>query len=475
MKRRSDIMKIKKISSMNLFNPDNVVSSSEIYSRKNELVMEDGVLKEVKAFDEKGLFSKKIFGNLNADEEFSCECGKYVGKFYEGTVCDKCGAEVKAIQANIDRVGWIDLKENYIIKFISYSLLEKVIGRDNLKNIVHLPNKITMQGDIDEAEVELVRATSPAHKYWHIGLQKFRENYKEILDYYHELSGRKESKIYEFLEDKDDVFTNKIPVISIVLRPAMRTADGLKLDELNNVYINILKNVEILDDGINLTDIIRDITVEIIQAEYFQLSTKIMDNIKSKGGLIRNQIMGTRINFSARNIISPAKAGYKIDEVVLPYLTFLNLYKYELINILTKIKGVNYVEAEEIWFKASLRIDEEMYKIMKKMIVDEEVAILLNRNPTISYGSILYMKVAGIKHDYEDLTMSLHNGVLSLLAGDFDGDVLNIVSVKDSEMREVFKEVFSPISLIIDSNKGHFNTALNLERDQVLGLNNLLL
>lgn len=467
-------MKINKISSIKLFNPDNVVTSSEIYSRKNEVVLEDGILREVKSFDDKGLFSKRIFGNLNADEEFSCECGKYVGKFYEGTVCDKCGHEVKPIQANIDRVGWIDLKENYIVKYISYSLLEKVIGRDNLKNIVHLPNKITMEGNIDETEVAQIRATSPEHKYWHIGLKKFRENYTEILNYYHDLSDKKEPKVYEFLEDIDDVFTNKIPVISIVLRPAMRTADGLKLDELNNIYINILKNVEILDDEINITDIIKDLTVEIIQAEYFQLSSKIMENIKSKGGLIRNQIMGTRINFSARNIISPAKAGYKIDEVVLPYLTFLNLYKYEIVNILTKIKGVNFVEAEEIWHRASLRVDNEIYMIMKKMIVDEEVAILLNRNPTISFGSILYMKVAGIKSDYEDMTMSIHNGVLTLLAGDFDGDVLNIVSVKDSEMRDVFREVFSPINLIIDANKGHFNNALNLERDQVLGINNLL-
>jgi DNA-directed RNA polymerase beta' subunit len=478
-------MKIIKSATVNMYNPDNVLTSSDIYSRKNELVMEDGVLKEVKSFEDRGLFSKRIFGDLNSDEEYSCQCGKYVGKFYEGTTCDKCNSEVHQVQANIDRIGWIDLNGNYIIKYISYSLLEKVIGRDNLKNIIHLPNKITMEGDIDEKEIALMRGELKANieedanprRFWYIGLNAFYEDYKKdrtILKYYHKLNNYKEEKIYEFLEDVDDVFTDKIPVISTVLRPAMRTADGLKLDELNNIYINLLKNVEILNDDINMTDIIKDLTVEIIQAEYFQLSTKILDNIKSKGGLIRSQIMGTRINFSARNIISPAKAGYKIDEVVLPYLTFLNLYKYEIINILTKIKGINFVEAENIWFRSTLKIDQEIYMIMKKMIVDEEIAILLNRNPTISYGSILYMKVAGIKNDYEDMTMSIHNSVLTLLAGDFDGDVLNIISVKDSEMREVFKEVFSPISLIIDSNQGHFNTALNLERDQVLGLNNLL-
>ena len=54
------------------------------------------------------------------------------------------------------------------------------------------------------------------------------------------------------------------------------------------------------------------------------------------------------------------------------------------------------------------------------------------------------------------------------------GDVLNLVSIKDKTTREVFKNVFSPIHLIIDSNNGRFNNSLNLERDQVLGMNSLL-
>jgi methenyltetrahydromethanopterin cyclohydrolase len=183
----------------------------------------------------------------------------------------------------------------------------------------------------------------------------------------------------------------------------------------------------------------------------------------------------TRINFSARNIISPARSGYKIDEIVLPYMTFLYLYKLEIMNVLVRVKNIKFNEAEKVWYNATLSLDEEVYMVMKKMITDEEVGILLNRNPTISYGSILYLKVAGIKHSYEDMTMSIHNGILSLLSGDYDGDVLNVVSLKDVEMKTIFREVFSPISLMIDSNTGHFNEALNLERDQVLGLNNLLI
>jgi DNA-directed RNA polymerase beta' subunit len=468
-------MKLRKINSITNFNPENVITSPDIYSRKSELINQDGTNTEVKIFADDSLFSKRIFGDLNTQNEYSCKCEKFTGKLFEGVICDICNSQVELVEANIDKIGWIDLKDFYIIKYISYMLLEKVIGRENLRMITKSPDKITIDGNIDLEEVKKVQSQNENQKYWFIGTQEFKSKYLEVLDYYHKLNEEKEKKSYEFLKDSDDIFTNKIPVISIVLRPAMRTADGLKMDELNNIYINILTSVKILDDKTNNNELSKIITLEALQAQYFQLSQEILENVKSKGGLIRNQIMGTRINFSARNIISPAKAGYKIDEVVLPYLTFLNLYKYELINTISRIKEIKIIEAEKLWYKATLKLDEEIHMIMKKMIMDQEVAILLNRNPTISYGSILYLKITGIKKDYNDLTMSIHNGILSLLAGDYDGDVLNIISIKDNETRKICKEVFSPINLIIDSNDGNFNTALNLERDQVLGLNNLLL
>jgi DNA-directed RNA polymerase subunit beta' len=491
-------MKIRKISSSTKFNKDKLVTNPDVFSRKTESISDDGRVQELKVFSEDGLFSTRIFGNLNTESEYACSCNKYNGKIYEGLVCDSCNSEVILIEANIDKMGWIDLKDVYVIKYVNYFMLEKVIGRENLKKIITFPNRITMEGNLDMEEVKAERNISPENRFWYIGTQKFLRNYsdlvdddlktpeeiaaekksgkkpKGILEYYHDLHDKKESRIYEFLLDSDHVFTNVIPVISTVLRPAMRTEDGLKMDEINNIYINILTSVKILQDTTNQNELSKATIVEALQAQYFQLSEKILENIKSKNGLIRSQIMGTRINFSARNIISPAKAGVKIDEIVLPYMTFLNLYKFELMNIISKVKNVKYIEAERIWYKATLSIDEEVYKIMTKMITDEEIGILLNRNPTISFGSILYLSVSGIKKDYEDLTMSIHNGILSLLAGDYDGDVLNVVSLKDKEMKIVFREVFSPINLIIDANDGHFNSALNLERDQVLGLNNLL-
>jgi DNA-directed RNA polymerase beta' subunit len=392
--------------------------------------MRIGIPVEQKKFADNSLFSKRIFGDMDSKEDYACECGHLHGKFYEGTNCPKCGNPVEFIGLNINKYGWIDLslskynedgglieKGNgcHVIEYIPYAQLEKVIGRDNLRNIIHVHNTITITGELDTEELENLRKQSAECKYWYLGIDEFFEKYDEVLDYYYDLRGKKYPELYMFLKNKDEIFTDKIPVISIILRPAMRTAEGLKLDDINIKYQNILKNLEILRD-VNSIKIIRDSTVEQIQAEFMLLSEEILEAIKSKSGIIRNQICGTRINFSARNIISPARAGVNIDEIVLPYLTFLELYKFEIINVLREIGGCGIKQAEKEWHSATLHFDEKIWKIMKKMIRDNEVGVLLNRNPTISYGSILYLRVSDVKRDYNDVTMSLHNNILTPLA-----------------------------------------------------------
>ena len=371
---------------------------------------------------------------MDSKEEYSCDCGALQGKFYEGNICQKCNTAVTFVGLNINKCGWIDLslsKYNedgivietgngcHVIEYIPYAQLEKIIGRDHLKNIIQVRNTISITGEFVEDEIEEIRNADPANKYYFIGIDAFYEKYNEILDYYYNLKGQKNQELYKFLQHKDEIFTDKIPVISIILRPAMRTADGLKLDDINIKYQNILKNLEILKD-VNAIKIIRDAAVEQIQAEFMMLSEEVLEAIKSKSGIIRNQICGTRVNFSARNIISPAVAGIKIDELVLPYLTFLELYKFEIINVIKTTENISLKAAEKIWHMATLKYNEKVYLIMKKMIADNEVGVLLNRNPTISYGSILYLRIANIKKDTSDLTMSLHNSILSLLAGDYD-------------------------------------------------------
>ncbi len=53
-----------------------------------------------------GLFCAKIFGPI---KDYECLCGKYRGKKYEGTICDKCGVEVTSSYERRKRFGHIEL------------------------------------------------------------------------------------------------------------------------------------------------------------------------------------------------------------------------------------------------------------------------------------------------------------------------------------------------------------------------------
>ena len=53
-----------------------------------------------------GLFCERIFGPM---KDYECACGKYKGKKYEGTVCERCGVRVEPKEARRRRMGHIEL------------------------------------------------------------------------------------------------------------------------------------------------------------------------------------------------------------------------------------------------------------------------------------------------------------------------------------------------------------------------------
>ena len=476
-------MRLKMINSSEYFDSSKIIDDHHILGKLDKATNK-------KTYTPGGLFSPNIFTDIDINnEEYSCECGNMRGKFYNGATCPKCGKTVEWVGRSIDRMGWIDLSgnkydekgnitekgNNYkIIKYVHYGFLEKIFTPQVLEMIWRTPDIIDEDGEIDEEAVQAKRDEAPENKYFYIGLEKFYENYDEILSYYADLNLTPEDENRKYLlyvKFRDDVFTDKIPVISSMLRPAKRDGDALKLDEINNIYINIIK----LNNAINNNDIqiplLTSSRLTMIQSKYFNLIEYIITILTGKKGVIRNNMCGTRINFSARNIITPAFVGRKIDEIVLPYQTMLELYKYEIINILRQVKGCQLPDAQNIHARAKIKFDQEVYDIMKKMIKESEVGVLLNRNPTINFGSILYLTVCDVKKDIDDFTMSINNIYTEPLAADYDGDVLNIISVKDARAKAKFKEIFSPKSMLVSAKNGHFNDSLSLKKDQLLGLN----
>lgn len=441
------------------------------------LITNHNPLTKDKKFSPDGLFSEELFGKKIDNEHLSyqCKCGKNKGKFLEGYFCKECESKVQYTKPMLDKLAWISLGDYYIIHPLFYYLINTLSGPTAkvLNNIIKYEPTTDRDGNVIEDD--------KSFPYENIGLVEFKENFDEIFDYLYNKSNNKDKdKIWQIVQKyRKLIFINKIPVFSTNLRQATMTFKDkviFKFDEINDSLNFIIKNSNMINAEKN-----KDFTLAIlpnlytIQVKANMVHDKIIENLSGKYGFIRSNQVGNRLNFSARNVITPLKPEIAIDEVILPYRTFIELYNYHIINVLCNVKKINYIQAQNIVNEAQATFNEEVFNICKDIIKKTKgrCKVLINRNPSISYGSILCVNIADIKSDIKDLTMSIHNCVLELLAGDYDGDVLNIIPLFEPVYKDIFSKVFSPAFMFISNNDGRFNTALSLDRDQVLGIHAL--
>ena len=147
----------------------------------------------------------------------------------------------------------------------------------------------------------------------------------------------------------------------------------------------------------------------------------------------------------------------------------------QIINVLIRTYNISPSDAYEIWCRARTKKDPRICEILDAMIKNSHngqgIAVIINRNPSINYGSILSMHCVG----YSDtLTMSVPLQILPLLAADFDGDVLNIFHIINDAFYERADRVFNPRNaMYISKVDGKMNKSLMVKRDTVINANTL--
>ena len=129
-------------------------------------------------------------------------------------------------------------------------------------------------------------------------------------------------------------------------------------------------------------------------------------------------LFGGRYNFTARSVIVPGP-NLRIDEVTLSYPCLCGLLQQRIINILHKSYFMKYNEAYKLLQESMHQENPIIRQIIEGIIksYDRGIPILINRNPTISYGGILCMYCTGISTGF---TMSVPLEILEGLAADFD-------------------------------------------------------
>lgn len=405
-------------------------------------------------------------------ERYSCKCKELKGRVYEAEICQVCNTEVKFRDVDLRIFGWIKLHNQFIIQPLFYKMIRSIIGDKTFTEIIEFDKTITRDGHI----VDKVSKTNP---FKGIGIIEFKERFDEIMDYYWVKKKNKHELITEVRNEKSKVFASCIPVYSSVLRTLSFRNETVSFTAIDKKYNIIFADSKLLNKNNRArtkskskrASMDEPTILSALQKNLNELWQLIFSQINQKTGHIKEQVLGGRINFSARNVIIP-DPYLRADEVRLGYLTFLELYKYEIIAHLAKMNNYTHNQAYEDWYKSTIKFDAKTYEVMVYLMKKRKPRIIINRNPTINYGSLLLMKIVDIKKEYDDdYTMSLPIQILKVLNADFDGDILNIIALKTKSISKAYEKTFNPRkNMFISRNDGMFNDDFNLMKDQLIGL-----
>ena len=377
-----------------------------------------GIKKDLK--DPNSIFSPK-FGQTLKDlnpfaNRYRCDCGQTQHKINDGIKCKHCGTKVRYVDDNFDYTGWIVLKDNYVVIHPGlYKSIEFIIGKETLQNILNV-EKSTKDMDGHEMKVD-----APSDEpYFGIGMLEFSEKFDEIMKYYINKKKAKMSYYEDIMKHRRSVFTHSIPVFTTLLRPYELDTKSFYYEDTNSIYtiINRLKTA-INNESLKIyrkekpkLQYLYD-----MQMKINELYTSIEAILSGKKGALRT-LVGGRYNFTARDVIV-ADPSLRIDEISLPYSALIELLQQPIINILHKSYSMSYSDAYDFWYKACITPNDTIKDIILSLIKNNKngrgLPVLINRNPTIQYMSILQMYCVKMTPGY---TMGIPLQVLKGLAAD---------------------------------------------------------
>jgi DNA-directed RNA polymerase beta' subunit len=170
----------------------------------------------------------------------------------------------------------------------------------------------------------------------------------------------------------------------------------------------------------------------------------ITRRIQGKKERIRDNMMGRRVNYSARSVIGP-KPTLKFGQVALPKVWAKHLRIKETVFSANQNKLQKLLEQGKIPFifpksdKAQgqcVFVDQKWrkkYKLMIGDVVEREMMdgdyTIINRQPTLHKQGMMGMQV--VLHD--ELTVGLHLGYTKSFNADFDGDEMNVYGISNAQ------------------------------------------
>ncbi len=423
----------------------------------------------------------QTLGDLNPHmNRYRCKCGRLRSRINHDKICEVCKEKVKYVDDNFEYFGWLTLIDEYpIIHPNIYREIDFLFGKGYQKKSI-LENIITVKDDKDMNGFSIENQNKPKNEPWFgLGMIGFVKNFDEIMDYYVKKKPQKREVYDHIMEDRKKVFTNSIPVFTTLLRPMDIREGTMSFESTNGLYTimnTLVFRINKVKTRADREEKPKNEKLCKLQMKFNELYTELEQILSGKKGQLRN-LIGGRCTFTSREVIGP-DPSLRVDQIKMSYYALVVLLEPRINNILCKTYNIYPAQANKIIEKAKMKRDENIVKIIEAIINSYKddgmcgMPCLINRNPTIGYGSILQVYCIGINDNY---SMSVPLQSLVLYGGDFDGDVLNILLIINKAFAKRAEEVFNPRNaMFVSSDDGKMNPAIMHQRDTMINANVLM-
>lgn len=383
------------------------------------------------------------------DCEYRCDCGAFIGQDIIGQTCPCCGSEIALHSLNFEYTGWINLGKHKIISPVYYNILKRVLGNNMLKFILgdyksdlsvqynendkdFLENKKNKKsGRVSVNDINYIKKKIPKskHQYQGLGHDVFYERFEEVLT---ACAPKNNPDVQMLIDEKDAVFTSKIPIYSTAFRPVSKTSETMFYPKINKWFSMICAVYCQLDDMV--------LDVEVIQALNFiqnylieACEHLITAEISKKTGFVRSEIVGGTFSFSARGVIT-LDISLRADEIDIPYTMALTAFQFRITHMLATRYNMTLEQA--YLFISNSDRDPIVLQLLDEIIAEGQWVFLI-REPTINLASIEVCRIR--RYKFDDDTISLPQEPLPGFNADFDGDQLNLCFLIDKNIHKEFE------------------------------------
>src|SRR5437762_6316369 len=414
-----------------------------------------------------GLFCARIFGPVT---DWECLCGKYKRMKHRGVICDKCGVEVTLSNVRRERLGHIELASPCSHVWFFKGLPSRIghlldISLRDLERILYFEGYVVIDpGEAPVKERDLLteerfrelqqqfggkfRAAMGAEAIKELLkrvetealAEEMREKMKSDPSQQKRVKYAKRLKVVEAFRKSgnrpEHMILDVIPVIPPELRPLVPLDGGrFATSDLNDLYRRVINRNNRLKKLMELhaPDVIVRNEKRMLQEAVDALFDNgrrgrvlrgtnnrplksLSDTLKGKQGRFRQNLLGKRVDYSARSVIVVGP-DLKLHQCGLPKKMALELFKPFIYH---KLEERGYVTTIKSAKKMVEKEKPEVWDILDEVI--REHPILLNRAPTLHRLGIQAFEPILI----EGKAIQLHPLVCAAYNADFDGDQMAV-------------------------------------------------